>query len=117
MPVVKSQSQDEAATRAFTEELQDFPHEIDQFIQGMIAQGEIWLMARNLFSLLEVFVQRPDIRPFDWLMAPDLQEIFLQKKEFPPELHPVMGFEDDCRAAIKGILGDEFVAPFLFILS
>jgi hypothetical protein len=117
LPVVKSQSQNYPAALTFTEELQDFPDEIDESIQGMIAQGEIWLMARNLFSLLNVFVQRPDVRPFDWLMALDLQEIFLQKKEFLPELHPVMGFEDDCGAAIKGILGDEFVAPFLFVLS
>ena len=117
MPVVKSQSQNYPAALAFTEELQDFPDKIDEFIQSMVAQVEIRLVGRNPFSLLKVFVQRPDVRPFDWLMEPDFQEIFLQEIEFLLELHPVMGFEDDCGAAIKGILGDEFVAPFFFVFS
>jgi hypothetical protein len=64
-----------------------------------------------------MLVQRPDVRPFDCLLAADFQEISFQGIKFFLELHPVMSFEDDGRTAIKGILGDEFVAPLLFVFS
>jgi hypothetical protein len=75
LSVVKSQSQDEATTLAFTEELQDFPDKIDEFIQSMIAQGKVRLVGGNPFSLLKMFVQRPDVRPFDCLMVLDFQVV------------------------------------------